>query len=154
VLQQWAGIKITLSWAEHKDVNKHELTLTSALRSWTSFSIKPDTQTLWRLFSRTCSLHRQTHTNIYRHTQTQTDIYRHTQTSTDTYSCRRQQTDRQIRTVISEVTAPNFTKVLQDIAASLQVLKLVCRRWYCIMFRNAKAKTEGGQFQCLQKKTN
>jgi len=57
----------------------------------------------------------------------------------------------QIRNVILDVTATKFTKFLQKIAVSSPVLTPSCRWWYCIPFRNGRAKTEGGQFQRLQK---
>jgi len=45
----------------------------------------------------------------------------------------------------SEVTGPMFTKLLHDVEALLPLLK----RYY-ILFRNARAKSEGSQFRRVQ----
>jgi len=56
-----------------------------------------------------------------------------------------------MRNVISGVTAPKFTKFLHDMAASLPVLTPLSRWRNCIPFWNDRGKTEGSQFQRLQK---
>ena len=48
----------------------------------------------------------------------------------------------------SEVTGPMFDKFLHDVEALLPLL--ICTRRYCIPFRNARTKSEGGQFRSLQ----
>jgi len=51
----------------------------------------------------------------------------------------------------SEVTAPIFTKISHDVEALVQLSIRAFTKLCCILFRNAKAKNEDGQFWRLQK---
>jgi len=51
----------------------------------------------------------------------------------------------------SEVTAPIFTKISHDLEALVQLLKRALTKRHCILFQNARAKSENGQFLRLQK---
>ena len=51
----------------------------------------------------------------------------------------------------SEVTERMFIKFLHDVVTLLSLLMGAYKRRYWIPFRNARAKSEGGQFRRLQK---
>jgi len=49
-----------------------------------------------------------------------------------------------------EVTEPIFTMLSNDEAAFTPRLIRAFTKRYCILFRNVRAKSEDGQFRCLQ----
>jgi len=51
----------------------------------------------------------------------------------------------------SEVTVPMFTKISHDVEALVQLLSRPFTKRFCILFKNARAKSEDGQFLPLQK---
>jgi len=46
----------------------------------------------------------------------------------------------------SQVTAPIFTKILHDVEVLVPLLIRAYTKRCCILFRNARAKSEDGQF--------
>ena len=51
----------------------------------------------------------------------------------------------------SEVIAPTFTKILYDVDALVQLLIHTFTKRRCILFQNARTKSEDGQFWRVQK---
>jgi len=51
----------------------------------------------------------------------------------------------------SKTTRLIVIKFLHDVEALAMLLTCTFTGQYCILFQNARAKSEGGQFRCLQK---
>ena len=51
----------------------------------------------------------------------------------------------------SEVTGTMFTKFLHNVEALVPLIMRLFTKRFCILFRNARAKSEGSQFRRLQK---